>query len=254
MARFENKVALVTGAARGIGRATAAALAAEGASVALTDIRDEECRAAAAEIASDEARTCFIHHDVTREEEWEDLFGRVEGELGPVDIVINNAGIVEVGSVEDTTWDQWRRVMSVNSDGVFLGTRAAIRHMKAHDGGAIVNVSSIEGLIGNPILAAYNASKGAVRLLTKSAALHCADRNYKIRVNSIHPGFTLTALVEDALPLAPEGFVERTLAETPAGRFASAEEVAKGILFLVSDDASYVTGAELALDGGYTCR
>ncbi|MEO0435608.1 MAG: glucose 1-dehydrogenase [Pseudomonadota bacterium] len=254
MPNLKDSTAIVTGAARGIGKASAQALAEAGASVVLTDVSIEEGEATAAAIRSAGGKACFAYQDVTAETEWEKLFEHVLEKLGAVNVLVNNAGIAELGSIEDTSFDQWQRVMAVKSDAVFLGTRAAVRHMKNHGGGSIVNVSSIEGMVGSPILTAYNASKGAVRLLTKSAALHCAREGYQIRVNSIHPGFTETSLVTDAIPLAPEGFADAVLADTPLNRFAKPEEIAKGILFLASDDSSYMTGSELITDGGFTAR
>ena len=167
------------------------------------------------------------------------------------------AGIAIVGNAEDTSLDDWRRTQSINLDGVFLGTRAAIGAMKAH-GGAIVNVSSIEGIIGEPIVAAYNASKGGVRIFTKSAALHCAAQGYPIRINSIHPGFVATPMVAGAVeflgPQAGPAFQQEVLSRIPMKRLALPEEIAAGICFLASDDASYMTGSELVVDGGYTAR
>ena len=254
MPNLQGRTAIVTGAARGIGKASAEALAAAGAAVVLTDVNREEGESAAAAIRSSGRSAIFVYQDVTDEDGWVSLIEQVFEQLGSLNILVNNAGIAELGSVEDTSFDQWKRVMAVNSDAVFLGTRAAVRHMKNHGGGAIVNLSSIEGMVGSPILTAYNASKGAVRLLTKSAALHCAREGYQIRVNSIHPGFTETALVTDAIPLAPEGFANAVLADTPLNRFAQPEEIAKGVVFLASDDSSYMTGSELTIDGGFTAR
>lgn len=254
MSRLTGKCALVTGAARGIGKASALAMAAEGAKVVMTDVLDDEGEASAEEVRAAGGEAWYFHQDVTDEAEWSATFERAEEAAGALGILMNNAGIVAVGSIEDATLEQWRQVMTVNAEAVFLGTREGVRHMKDHGGGSIINVSSIEGLVGNPLLAAYNASKGAVRLLTKSAALHCANHNYGIRINSIHPGVIMTKLVAAALPLAPEGYAEELLAEVPAGRFGEAQDIAGGVVFLASDDSAYMTGTELTMDGGYTCR
>ena len=177
-------------------------------------------------------------------------FGRIDG-------VVNNAGIAVICGPEEETLEGWRRTQTINSDAVFMGCQAAIETMKAR-GGAIVNVSSIEGIVGDPMLPAYNASKGAVRALTKSLALYCADRDYGIRVNSIHPGYVETPLVSGALAKLSEedagAFATRVVASIPMGRMAQAEEIAQGIVFLLSDAASYMTGSELVMDGGYTAR
>ncbi|MEM9257519.1 MAG: glucose 1-dehydrogenase [Pseudomonadota bacterium] len=254
MKDLSGRVALITGAARGIGRASSNVLAQHGATVVMTDVLGEEGAAAAEAICKVGGDAHFLLLDVTSENAWHDTLDAASGRCGPISILINNAGIGEIGTIEDTSFEQWKRVMAVNSDAVFLGTRAAVRHMKDHGGGSIINVSSIEGIVGNAVLTAYNASKGAVRLLTKSAALHCAQQGYGIRVNSIHPGFAETSLVADALPLAPEGFAEATLADIPMSRFANPEEIAKAIVFLASDESSYMTGSELVVDGGLTAH
>ena len=170
---------------------------------------------------------------------------------------MNNAGIVIRGTAEDTTISDWRKTQEVNLDAVFMGTRAAIGAMKP-SGGSIVNISSIEGLVGEATAAAYNASKGGVRIFTKSAALHCASQNYRIRVNSIHPGFIRTPMIDNALATMPSNEVEALLLrmenEIPLGSMGDPEDIANGCLYLASDESKYVTGSELVIDGGYTCR
>jgi NAD(P)-dependent dehydrogenase (short-subunit alcohol dehydrogenase family) len=167
------------------------------------------------------------------------------------------AGIAIPASVEDATLEDWRRTQAVNGEGVFLGTRAAITAMKAH-AGSIINISSIEGIIGEPNTAAYNYSKGGVRIFTKSAALHCAAQRYRIRVNSVHPGFILTAMVQDGLASMPketaDTMLQRLLQEIPLGEMGDPLDIANGCLYLASDDTRYMTGSELVIDGGNTCH
>jgi NAD(P)-dependent dehydrogenase (short-subunit alcohol dehydrogenase family) len=171
--------------------------------------------------------------------------------------MVNNAGIVFRGTVEDTTLSDWRETQAVNLEGVFMGTRSAVEIMKP-TGGSIINISSIEGLVGEATCAAYNASKGGVRIFTKSAALHCAAQNYKIRVNSVHPGFMRTPMVDNALTTMPKEEVDALLTrmanEIPLGEMGDPEDIANGCLYLASDESKYVTGAELVIDGGFTCR
>lgn len=252
MATLAGKRALVTGASRGIGAAIALALADQGADVAITYERSAD-RAAevvakiqalgrrAVAIAANSADATAVKRSVEE----------AVTALGGLDILVNNAGIALPGSIEEQSFADWRRTMAVNLDAVFLGTRAAVRHMKAR-GGAIVNLSSIEGIVGNPHVPAYNASKGGVRLLTKSAALHCARAGYPVRINSLHPGYVATPMVIGALPFVPDDFAEKARERTPMGRFGEAAEIARAVVFLASEDASYMTGAELVVDGGYT--
>jgi 3(or 17)beta-hydroxysteroid dehydrogenase len=252
MGRVEGKIALVTGAALGLGRAAAARLAAEGAKVVLTDVRDNEGAAAASAIGS---AASFVHHDVSKEADWENAITRAMVAHGRLDIVVNNAGVALGGSVEDCTLDQWRWLMSINLDGVFLGTKHGVVAMKDH-GGSIINLSSIEGLVGDPNLAAYNASKGGVRLLTKSAALHCAKAGYKIRVNSVHPGYIWTPMVEGyvAEQADPMGARNAIAALHPVGHLGEPDDIAHGIVYLASDESKFVTGSELVIDGAYTAQ
>ena len=248
--KLENTVALVTGGARGIGKAICHSFAREGAAVIVSDVLTEEGEALANGLAARGYKAAFRQQDVTSEAGWDETFSD-GGVFGAIDILVNNAGVAVPGSIEDQSFADWRRTMAVNLDAVFLGTRAAVRHMK-HRGGAIINISSIEGIVGNPHVPAYNASKGGVRLLTKSAALHCARSGYRVRVNSLHPGYVSTPLVESALPDLPDDFAARALERTPMGRFGEVDEIARTAVFLASDDASYMTGAELVVDGGYT--
>lgn len=176
---------------------------------------------------------------------------------GALDVLVNNAGVGRLGSIEQASLADWRAVLEINLDGVFLGTQKAIAAMKER-GGSIINVSSIEGIIGEPNLVAYNASKGGVRLLTKSAALHCAAHGYNIRVNSLHPGYIATPMVSGALASMPADMAQALQADIvnriPLGRLALAEEIAPALVFMASDESCYMTGSELVIDGGYTAR
>jgi NAD(P)-dependent dehydrogenase (short-subunit alcohol dehydrogenase family) len=259
MGRVEGKIALVTGAALGLGKAAARMLAREGAKVALTDVKDEEGQAAAKAIADGGGEAIFLHHDVASEAAWESAIAATLDRFGRLDVVVNNAGIGFGCAPEEQTLADWRRLMSINLDGVFLGTKHAIRAMKQHKPqtmGSIINLSSIEGLVGDPNLGAYNASKGGVRLYTKSVALYCAKNRLGIRVNSVHPGYIWTPMVENYL--AETGSVEEGRkaldAMHPIGHVGEPDDIAYGILYLASDESKFVTGTELVIDGGYTAQ
>lgn len=255
--RMKGKVVLVTGGASGIGLASAEACATEGAVVVITDVNAASGDAESKRMAEAGLAVGFLRHDVTSEADWRRVVDDVVRRHGRLDVVVNNAGIAVIAPVEQETLEGWRRTQAVNMEGVFLGTREAIRAMKAR-GGSIVNISSIEGLVGDALIPAYNASKGGVRLFTKSAALECARLGYGIRVNSVHPGYVDTPLVAGAMGrLPPEqaaALQQDLLGRIPLGRVAEPREVAQCVLFLASDEASYVTGAELVVDGGYTAR
>ena len=246
MPRLSDKVALITGASGGIGRAITALFAAEGAQVAASDLTAPE----------DGHADLALALEVTDEDHWAQALSAVVERFGRLDVLVNNAGLALAKDLEETTLAEWRRVMAVNLDGVFLGTRAAIGAMRETGGGAIVNLSSAAGLIGAPMLAAYSAAKGGVRLFTKSAALYCAEKRYGIRVNSLHPGFSDTAMLDEiAGTLGEAEAVKAKLARRqPLGRLATPVEVAQAALYLASDEAAYMTGAELVLDGGFTAQ
>jgi 3(or 17)beta-hydroxysteroid dehydrogenase len=250
MGRVGGKVALVTGGASGIGLATAGLLTDEGAKVVLTDL--DEPRAGAAIALAQRAR--FYKLDVTREDDWIAVADAVVSELGRLDILVNSAGVSLLKDIEATTLDEWRRLMAVNLDGVFLGCKHAIRVMKERGGGSIVNMSSVAGLVGAANLAAYSASKGGVRLLTKSVALHCARKGYNIRCNSVHPSFVETPMLQSMIAAARDpGKLEANFGSAaPLGRLAQPIEIARTILFLASDESAFTTGAELVVDGGLT--
>ena len=255
MNRVKGKVALVTGASLGLGRAAAMLLAREGARVVLTDCRREEGGALADQIVGEGGEALFLAHDVASEADWKRVVAAAVSRFSRLDILVNNAGVALAGNVENTTLEQWRWLMSINLDGVFLGLKYAVAVMK-EKGGSIINLSSIEGLIGDPNLAAYNASKGGVRLLTKSAALHCANAGYKIRVNSIHPGYIETPMVQGLVEEQPDPAAARAAiaALHPVGHIGEPDDIAYGVLYLASDESKFVTGAELVIDGGYTAQ
>lgn len=254
--RLEGKVALVTGAASGIGAATAELFVREGASLVATDIdrrRGEDLVARLAGIRAGSA--VFVEHDVSSEAEWLSAIAAVRREYGRLEILINNAGIMPaIRPLEETSLEEWRRVMAVNLDGVFLGVKHGIAAMKAL-GGVIVNVSSVAGLVGMPIGGAYGPSKAGVHLLTKSAALECAHLGYPIRVNSVHPGYVRTGMTDAiAATLGEEKFGQRLHAVVPLNRLADPSEIAEAILFLASDGSKYATGSAVVIDGGWSAQ
>ena len=255
--RLRNKVALVTGAGSGIGEAVSKRFAEEDAHVLVTDIKAESAERVADEIVKRGGKATARAQDVCEEGRWDELMDEILANHGQLDILVNNAGLVVVATVEETSLEMWRKTQAVNVEGVFLGCRAAIRAMK-EKGGSIINLSSIEGLIGEPLVAAYNASKGAVRLFTKSVALHCAKQGYAIRVNSVHPGCINTPLLAGAFasmtPELSQETMERVMRDTPFGSAGEPLDIAHGCLFLGSDESRYMTGSELVIDGGYTCH
>lgn len=256
MNRVKDKVAIVTGGALGLGKAASLLLAQEGAKVVVTDIKAEEGAEVVAAIQKAGGEALFIAHDVGSEEDWARAITQTEERFGRVDVLVNNAGLGSNGTVENTTLEQWHKILRVNLDGVFLGTRYAIEAMKKNGGGSIINLSSIEGLVGDPNLAAYNASKGGVRLFTKSAALHCAKSGYGIRVNSIHPGYIWTPMVEDALASQGDVAAGRAALDAlhPLGHLGEPNDIAWGVVFLASEESKFMTGSELVIDGGYTAQ
>jgi NAD(P)-dependent dehydrogenase (short-subunit alcohol dehydrogenase family) len=249
--RLAGKCAFVTGAASGLGKAIACAYVAEGARVAVADIEETGGRAVAAALGPG---ALFLHHDVTDEEAWRRNLAAAAAAFGRLDTLVNNAGIAIVGNIERTTLEDWRRVQAINVEGVFLGCKHALPYLRAAGGGAIVNMSSVAGIIGDPSLAAYCASKAAVRLLTKSVALHCARRKDGIRCNSIHPVFTATPMVEAMLADARDPAQKRAALEAcvPLGRLGEPEDIAAAAVYLASEEARFVTGTELVIDGGLT--
>jgi NAD(P)-dependent dehydrogenase (short-subunit alcohol dehydrogenase family) len=256
MGRVDGKVALITGAAMGLGQAAAELLAREGAKVMISDINEEQGRAVAQGITDHGGTASFYRHDVGEPDQWDATIAEVKRLYGRLDILVNNAGICVAASIEDTTLEDWRWTMKINLDGVFLGTKAGVKLMKENGGGSIINLSSIDGIIGESPLAAYCASKGGVRLLTKAAALHCAQAGYKIRINSIHPGYIHTPQHEKYLKDLGDydGEWDRKAKLHPLGHFGKPIDIANAVLFLASDESSFMTGSEMVVDGGYTAQ
>jgi 3(or 17)beta-hydroxysteroid dehydrogenase len=248
--RMKDKVALVTGAASGMGAATAKLLAREGAkAVFVADVLDKEGAAVVGEIENAGGKAVFVHLDVTDEKQWEAAIAKVMASAGQLDVLVNNAGIS--GSAESDLYDTaaWERLMGVNATGVFFGMKHGIAAMKKHRRGSVINLSSISGIVGQGFIhVGYNASKGAVRLITKSGAAQHGREG--IRVNSVHPGL-MPPMRTSGRTADPETRA-KTLKGVPMGRAGEVDEVAYAILFLASDESSYVTGAELVVDGGWT--
>jgi NAD(P)-dependent dehydrogenase (short-subunit alcohol dehydrogenase family) len=243
MSRFDGRVALVTGGASGIGKATALRFAAEGGSVVIADVQDEAGAAVVADIEASGGAAAFVHLDVTDERGWADAVASTVERFGGLDVLVNNAGIGDTEPLEATTVDTWHKVVAVTQTSVFLGMKAAAEALKRSGHGSVVNVSSMYGIVGSGVSPAYHAAKGAVRLLTKTTALGWAQEG--VRVNSVHPGFIDTPILGDTDR-------DVLISTTPMGRLGQPEEIAALITFLASDDASFVTGAELVADGGYT--
>ena len=249
--RLDNKVALITGGARGQGAVEARLFAAEGANVVICDILDEEGKRIESEINDTGGSSLFAHLDVTDESEWQYVIETTLNSFGKLDILVNNAGIYKWSQVEETTSELWDQTMDINAKGVFLGTKHAIAAMRNSGGGSIVNISSVAGLVGSANAAAYCASKGAVRLLTKSTAIQYAKDG--IRANSVHPGIIDTPMTTPNL-LATKEARDRSASRHPLGRVGTSEDVAYGVLFLASDESSFMTGSELVIDGGLTAQ
>jgi NAD(P)-dependent dehydrogenase (short-subunit alcohol dehydrogenase family) len=256
--RLEGKIALITGAASGIGKATAERFAREGAKVALTDIDPGKGRKFADELTKAGHDAFFQSLDVVDPEEWRAVVDAVITRWGQLDILVNSAGIGRAKGLLDMSFDFWRQTISINLDGTFLGTQVAVDSMKDTGGGAIVNISSVLGFVGMSNISAYAASKGGVRLFTKAAAIECAEKGYNIRVNSVHPGYIETPMVMrrfDKIAKADREAEETRLKEShPLGRLGKPEEIASMILYLASDEAAFVTGAEFVADGGYLAK
>jgi 3alpha(or 20beta)-hydroxysteroid dehydrogenase len=264
--KLKGRVALVTGGARGLGGASAAALAAEGAAVLITDVLDADGEATAAAIAATGARAGYMHHDVRDEAQWKAVVAEAERRFGGLDILLNNAGIFSLKPMTATTIEEFRNMQAINVEGVFLGMKTSLpaigkRAQHWAGGGSIINLSSVAGLTGAAFAVPYNASKGAVRLMTKGAALECAQLGLKIRVNSIHPGVIETKMgqqVMDDFVAAGNGGANEVRANVialhPLGRLGVPADIASAVVFLASDDAAFMTGSEIVVDGGLTAR
>ena len=249
--RLEGKVALISGGARGQGAVEAKLFAREGAKVVFGDILDESGKQVEAEIHEAGGEAAYVHLDVTREDDWRTAVNTAIERYGKLDILVNNAGILIRKGIEDTTEEDWDRIMGVNAKGAFLGTKHSIPAMRQAGGGSIVNISSTAGLVASPSgSASYTASKGAVRLLTKSTAVQYAKEG--IRCNSIHPGPIDTDMILETL--TDPAKLEERMQRLPMGRVGTADEIAYGVLYLASEEASFVTGSELVIDGGTTAQ
>ena len=250
--RLQGKVVLITGAARGMGACEARLCAAEGAHLVLGDMLETQLMELATELGEAGCEVVAKPQDVTKEQDWQAAVDLARSQFGRLDVLVNNAGILDTSGVEDTTLETWERVIAVNQTGVWLGMKAVTPLMKDSGGGSIVNKSSIYGIVGSGGSAAYHASKGAVRILTKTAALELGVHG--IRVNSVHPGFIQTPMIEQALPEVNESVLDLISDQVPLGRVGQPEDIARGVLYLASDESSYVTGTELVIDGGVTAR
>lgn len=254
MSRLENKVALITGGASGLGKAMSMLFAKEGAKVIIGDVNEKEGKKVVDKIKEENGEALFIPLDVTQESQWKSAMDKATDTYGQLDVLINNAGIGGGKNIEEISFEDYRKLMSINMDGVFLGNKYAVQTMKNYSkSGSIINMSSIEGLVGDPSLPDYCSSKGGVRMLTKSVALHCGKSGYKIRANSIHPGFIETPMVKQAID---DGAFDKDELDSlhPIGHMGEPNDIAYAALYLASDESKFVTGSEQVVDGGYTAQ
>jgi len=250
MGRLDNKVAIITGAAGGMGKADAILFAKEGAKVVITDLQEDKIQEVVQEIVQSGGEAIGFAQDVSSEEDWIRIVKETVERFGKIDILVNNAGISSAIPMLDMTVAQWEKTMSINVTGTFLGQKHVIPHMIDNGGGSIINISSIAGLTGGSGSGPYTASKGAVRLLTKATAIDFAS--YNIRVNSVHPGYIATPMTVDLF--ANEDMKQWFQSQTPLPRLGLPEDIAAGVLFLASDESSFITGIELPIDGGYYAK
>ncbi|KOG60529.1 cyclopentanol dehydrogenase [Streptomyces griseoflavus] len=248
--RLDGKVALITGATGGIGRATAELFAREGARLVVTDVAEDPLRDLADRIEAYGAEVAAVRLDVSAAREWDDVITFVRDRSGTLDVLVNLAGIVDWPGIEDTREEVWDRVIDVNQKGTWLGMRAAMPLLRASGNASVINTSSVLGLVGSGSAAAYQASKGAVRLLSKTAAVEYARQG--VRVNSVHPGVIATPMIQEVLD--EQGDQQPDIRRTPMRRAGRADEIASAILFLACDESSFVTGSELVVDGGLTAH
>lgn len=248
MGRVQDKVCLITGAALGMGREHALLLSEHGARLILTDLNAEAGEATAKDINDAGGDAIFIKHDASSEQDWQQVIKAGVEHFGKIDVLVNNAGVLTLKSIQETTTEDWDFVQSINTRGVFYGVKYVLPAMQKAGGGSIINISSIYGIVGAPSASAYQASKGAVRLLSKSAAVEYAE--YNVRVNSVHPGVIATNMTKDIM--VDDASTDALLGSALIRRPAQPKEVSWGILFLASDESSYMTGSELVIDGGYT--
>ena len=252
MGRVTKKIALVTGAAQGLGAAIASMLAREGAKVAVTDVNIDGANDIADTINNDHPDSAIaLEHDVADEAGWQSVLKQVQSDFGGLNILVNNAGIGSIASVEDETFENWRRVHAVDLDSVFLGCKYAVPLIADSGGGSIINISSISGIIAGHNLAAYNSAKAAVRHLSKSVALHCARAGNNIRCNSVHPVFIDTPILDGmARGGDRDAALQKLGRQIPIGRVGKPDDVAYAVLYLASDESNFVTGSEIKVDGG----
>ncbi len=250
--RVAGKSALITGAAQGLGEATAKLLAAEGAKVAVTDINGDGAAKVAEAINAEHPGAAFaFSHDVTSDVQWRDVLARAHDAMGGLNVLVNNAGIGPFANVEDVSLEEWRNVHAIDLDGVFMGCKFALPLMRDHAPGSIINVSSIAGLIAGHNVAAYNSAKAGVWLFSKSVALHCAKRGYGIRCNTVHPTFIDTPILDGLKEAMGAEVATRKLAkQVPLGCLGEPNDVAYAVLFLASDESKFITGSEIKIDGG----
>jgi 3alpha(or 20beta)-hydroxysteroid dehydrogenase len=249
MGRLDGKVALITGAARGQGAAEARLFVEEGAHVMMGDVLDDDGEVVAKELGD---RAAYRHHDVTSEDDWDAIVAATRSQFGRVDVLVNNAGVFRILGMTMTTLEEYMRIVTINQVGPFLGMKAVTETMIAQGSGSIVNISSVAGLTGTPGTIAYTASKFAVSGMTKVAAVELAP--FGVRVNSVHPGFIDTQMTHDLFALGGDAGLDATRARVPNGRLGTAEDVARLVLYLASDDSAYSTGSEFVIDGGPTAR
>ena len=244
--RLKNKVGLITGAAQGLGREMAKMMIKHGAKILITDINEDALKETAKELSCG-----YLILDVTKENHWKVAIKKIEEDEGSLNILVNNAGIGGGGDIENTDFDSWHQVHSVNLDSVFLGCKYAIPLMRDSGNGSIINISSMSGIVASHNMSAYNSSKAAVRHLSKSVALHCAKSTNLVRCNSIHPVFTRTAMVQSMIDSAPDRNIEEKLVkQIPLRKLAEPIDIANAAVFLASDESSFITGTELIIDGG----